>query len=514
MPSTCVLEKAAAGAPGWRKLIVKLLAWGSLLLLLALATATLQAAPAATTYVVNDPADLPGVPPLTGGHCADVDGKCTLRAAIMEANHTTGSATIILPAGTYSLTIPASVPDDETTGDLNISTTVSIQGAGASSTIIDANGGTTLDRAFSVGAGAALSLSRVTIRGGAVPGNGGGIYNAGTLSLDHSAVISNTAGSPGGNGGGLYTIGQALTVTNSLIGGNRAQSDGGGVEGDAGSVTIVGSTIVGNQAMFNGGGLNNSTTLSVYSSTIAGNTGYNGGGIFAGGAGNTTLLVATAISGNATPNAGGGLGQDGGTANLVNSTISGNNADVDGGGIWNSCPCLSEVNLYNVTVTNNQADANFDGGGTGGGVFDFNNGVSTVQPQDSLIAGNWATRFFISFYIPRANDCHGPLTSLDYNLIGTTDDCTYTSSPDDQKNVSANIGPLQDNGGPNWTHALLPGSPAIDAGAPSGCRDQNGTLLATDQRGYPRTANGAGTTRCDIGAFELQRIVDLPLVRR
>jgi hypothetical protein len=118
---------------------MKVLAWASLVLLLALVTATLQAAPAAATYVVNDATDLPGVPPLTDGHCAATNGKCTLRAAVMEANHTPGSATIILPAGTYSLTIPAAGPDDETTGDLNISTTVvSIQGAGASSTIIGA----------------------------------------------------------------------------------------------------------------------------------------------------------------------------------------------------------------------------------------------------------------------------------------------------------------------------------------------------------------------------------------
>ena len=179
MPSTSVWEKAATAGTGWRKPIVKLMAWGRLLLLLALAKATLQAAPAATTYVVNNPTDLPGVPPLTDGHCAASNRKCTLRAAVMEANHTPRSATIILPAGTYSLTIPASGPDDETTGDLNISTTVSIQGAGASSTIIDANGGTTLDRAFSVGTGAALSLSGVTIRGGAAAVNGGGIYNVG-----------------------------------------------------------------------------------------------------------------------------------------------------------------------------------------------------------------------------------------------------------------------------------------------------------------------------------------------
>jgi len=515
MPGPFALKRHPSGELAWGTSTWKGLAWASLMLLLGLATAAGQAAPAAGPYIVNDPADLPGVPPLTDGHCAAINGKCTLRAAVMEANHPPGNATISLPTGTFSLTIPAAGPDDETTGDLNISTTVTIQGAGAGSTIIDANGGTTLDRAFSVGAGAALSLSRVTIRGGAVTTNGGGILNAGRLSLDHSAVISNTVGSPGNDGGGLFTSGQALTVTDSLISGNHANGFGGGIEGDSGTVTLVRSTIAGNKAEGNGGGLDNATTLSVYSTTIANNTAFNGGGVWAEGAGSTILLQGTTVSGNsASPNAGGGLAQEGGTTNLVNSTFSGNQADVDGGGIWNSCPCASVVNLYNVTVTDNQADANLDGSGTGGGVFNNNNGINTVQPLDSLIADNWATALLIHVHIRRANDCHGPVTSLDFNLIGTTSDCTFTQSPDDQLNVPAGIGPLQNNGGPAWTHALLPGSLAIDSGALNGCRDQNGTLLATDQRGYPRMANGAGTTRCDIGAFELQRIIDLPLVRR
>lgn len=515
MPSTCVLEKPAAGGPAWYKPALKLVAGASLALLLALATATLQAAPAAAPITVNDTADQPGLPPLNSGHCVAPDGKCTLRAAIMAANHSSGGATIILPAGTYSLTIPASGPDDETAGDLNISTTVGIHGAGASSTIIDANAGTTLDRAFSVGAGAALSLSGVTIRGGAPSANGGGIYNAGVVSLDSSAVISNVAGSPGGDGGGLYSIGQALTVTNSLISGNTAQTGGGGIDAVVGSVTIVNSTIRGNLAAINGGGISGPSlaVLSVYSSTIGNNTAYNGGGIFEE-TGNTLLVATTVSSNTATPGAGGGLVQEGGLATLINSTISGNNADTDGGGIWNSCPCGSVVHLYNVTIANNQADAQLFGSGTGGGVFNDNNVINAVELTNTLVAGNRASQlFFHKVYIAFPNDCHGALMSGDYNLIGTTNDCTFTASSHDQLNVSAGLNSLQANGGPTLTQALLLGSLAIDAGTPTGCLDQTSTLLTTDQRGRPRTANGAGTTRCDIGAFELQRIVDLPLVR-
>ena len=70
--------------------------------------------------------------------------------------------------------------------------------------------------------------------------------------------------------------------------------------------------------------------------------------------------------------------------------------------------------------------------------------------------------------------------------------------------ASPKLGPLQNNGGPTQTHALLPGSPAIDAGNSFGCRDNLGALLATDQRGFFRTADGDsnGTARCDIGAYE------------
>jgi len=516
MPKAPAFNEPGVGGRAWPGLVLKGLAWAGLLALLALAATAIQAAPGLAPLVVNDASDLPGLPPLTSTHCAASNGKCTLRAAIMVANQTAGGLTIILPAGTYTLTIPAAFGDRDTTGDLNISSTVTLRGAGASSTSINANGGVIHDRAFFVQLGAALNLSGVTIRGGMSAGNGGGIYNAGVLSLDSSALIGNFAGSPNGYGGALSTAGQAMTVTNSTLSGNIATGGGGAIQADFGSVTIVDSSIISNQASINGGGIDNGgATLSVTGSTIAGNTGYNGGGILSA-QNTTTLVVASTISGNtAVTNAGGGLEENGGTANLVNSTLSGNSAAVNGGGISNDCPCASLVNLYNVTISNNQADADSNGSGDGGGVFNGNNGINTVQLQDSLIAGNWATQlFFHNIYILRANDCNGPLTSLDYDLIGTTSDCTFTKSPDDQLNVAADIGPLQANGGPTLTQALLPGSPAIDAGAPSGCPDQNSLLLATDQRGARRTANGAGTTRCDIGAFELQRVVYLPLARR
>jgi hypothetical protein len=97
----------------------------------------------------------------------------------------------------------------------------------------------------------------------------------------------------------------------------------------------------------------------------------------------------------------------------------------------------------------------------------------------------------------RGEDCCGPITSIGYNL-DSDGTCDLTSGGDKSNNHDAKLGPLQDNGGPTLTHALLFGSPAIDAGDPNGCTDPSGNLLTTDQRGFPRPYNG----QCDMGAYE------------
>jgi hypothetical protein len=102
--------------------------------------------------------------------------------------------------------------------------------------------------------------------------------------------------------------------------------------------------------------------------------------------------------------------------------------------------------------------------------------------------------------------CEGTYISLGYNLFQETTDCTITGNlAGNILNVAPGLGRLQNNGGPTKTRALLAGSPAIDAGNPSGCAGLNGQFLTTDQRGFarPRDGNGDGTPRCDIGAFEV-----------
>jgi len=480
---------------------------GLLLIVLAGQDAPARAAPlSAPTFTVNSIDDAVASPPLDSGPCETLpnNGTCTLRAAIMKANHWPGGGATIVFAPQLSgtpirLKFPASGVDDETTGDLNISQTVTIRGNGASQTIIDGNGSVTQDRVFLIGPGITVTMTGITIQDGAggVFGaaglGGGGLFNYGALRLDHSVVISNTAVPYNiiGGGGGIFNYQNA-------------------------SLTLVDSTIVGNHSTGGyGGGIGGLLyTLAVFSSTIRNNIGYFGGGIYVI-HGNTTLFNTT-VSDNAASSSGGGLASTGGTTTVVNSTVSGNVTNASGGGIWNSCACPSVLNLFNATIANNRADAQLTGSGTGGGVYNNNENDNIVNLQNSLLADNVASDFDVEHgYFVAPSDCSGALTSQDYNLVSwKSSDCTLTGGLHDQTNAAAHLGPLQDNGGPTWTQALLPGSQAIDAGRPEpgGCVDQYGAHLRTDQRGAPRPANGAGETICDIGAYELQRMLRVPLV--
>ncbi len=164
----------------------------------------------AVTFNVNSTLDQPDDLTIPGT-CHTAAGTCTLRAAVMQANRTSGlGATIILQAGTYTLTIPATGADDETNGDLNLTTpasgspTITIAGAGASTTNIDAN---QLDRVFHVHSNRTTTLSGVTIRNGFRSGVnpfGCGIWNEGSLTVSNAAITGNHCT---GSGGGILNDG-------------------------------------------------------------------------------------------------------------------------------------------------------------------------------------------------------------------------------------------------------------------------------------------------------------------
>jgi hypothetical protein len=326
-----------------------------------------------------------------------------------------------------------------TSGELQITHAVTISGPGAGSLAIDGNGTFRVFDNLTSG----VSISGFTITNGSVPGsNGGGVFheggNSATLRLSDCAVSGNSADF----GGGIFNSNGTLTVNNYTISGNGAGLSGGGIDNSASdgaaSLIITNSTISDNSATAN-----------------------DGGGILSGAAGTTLSVASLTVS---------------------NSTLSGNSATGNGGAIANTAdapPNNARTSITNSTISDNSATGN------GGGIY---NAVAEFRIGDTILnAGSSGVNIFIN---------SGRATSLGYNL-SSDDGGGILTGTGDQINTNPMLGPLQDNGGPTFTHALLPGSPAIDAGDPAFTPPPN-----FDQRGpgFDRVVNG----RIDIGSFEVQ----------
>lgn len=378
------------------------------------------------------------------GACTPAD--CTLREAIVAANNQAGDQVIAFQpglAGTIQLAGP--LP--------NLASNMTIAGPGSRVLTVRRNTGGSY-RIFKVSNGTATGptvvISRLTIAngvtGGGFPDNsGGGIMNdRGTLTVDHCVITANSATSLFGLGGGVFNYVGTLFLRNSTVNGNIA-GFGGAVassrtEAGASAVTINQCTLSGNQSTAgNGGAIYNSISGSGVAGTMA--------------------IWSTTLSGNAS---GGGLGgavynetSGGGTTHLslVRSTVSGNS----GGGFHNQNSGGSfTVNLYSTIFRTGPSGPNLGHGGA------------------------------------------GTFGSQGYNL-SNDDGGGHLSELSDLIHTDPMLGPLQDNGGPTFTHALLSGSPAIDRGS-----SEN---VATDQRGvgFRRiidTAADDADDGADIGAFE------------
>jgi hypothetical protein len=250
--------------------------------------------------------------------------------------------------------------------------------------------------------------------------------------------------------------------------------DGGGILNN-GTLTINNCNVTHNTThnLGFGGGIFNTGTVTINNSTISGNTAAGGGGICS--RGKLTINRST-LNGNTGPVGGGVFAQFGSPLVITNSTISGNIADV-GGGIADGTTVIS-----NSTISGNVADENSDGGG----IAD-----STATLQNSIVANN------------KGGNCYNSgISSKGYNL--SSDGTCNFKSTGDLNNADPKLGQLGNYGGPTQTIPLLSGSPAIDAGNPSGCTDGQGHLLKTDQRGKPRP-DKEDTAGCDMGAYERQK---------
>ncbi len=361
----------------------------------------------------------------------NVGGSCTLVNAITAANNNAATGGCTAGSGADKIVLPAS--STQTLTSVNNTYNGATGLPVVSSVITIAGNGSTIRR----------DPDAPEFRVFAVSSNGNLILQRTTVSGGISFDF----------GGGLASYG-ALTLTNSTISNNSATGAGGGGVFDA-----------------SGGG-----PLSVTNSTITGNSGSQGGGILCSGG----TITNSTISGNLAEGGGGGLFSNG-TSSVTNSTISGNTS------ISGAVANFGTLTLTNTTISGNTA-SNVGGGGV------RNSGTLTLNR--TLISGNSATGGPPELY-NRAT-----VIANNFNVFGKNGDVgTSNFSPGATDIVAKQslsgilVTTLANNGGPTQTHALVTGSPAVDAVSAAGCPPPE-----TDQRGVERPQNAT----CDIGAFELE----------
>jgi CSLREA domain-containing protein len=272
-----------------------------------------------------------------------------------------------------------------------------------------------------------------------------------------------------------------------ITGGFSGGAFGGGIYLNSGDLTLDDIRVTNNGGNVGGIQADPGTTLTMLDSRVDANSGASAGGIQIG-ASATAIITNSEISNNTSSGSNAGI-INVGTLSLVNSTISGNSAPGDSGGLRSN----GTTNVFSVTIANNTADSDGNNSGDGGGLYITG---GTLSIQNSIIADNTDNSPLVS-----DPDCFGSLTSQGHNLISNLSGCTITGSTvGNLTGLAPALGSLQDNGGRTHTQALLTGSPAINAGAPNGCVDNNGVTLTTDQRGFVR--NG----RCDMGAYEFNSL--------
>lgn len=332
-------------------------------------------------------------------------------------------------------------------------------------------------------------ITNSTIANNTALGNaGGGINMGGTLTITNSTISNNT--STNSSGGGVH-IGGTVTVNNSTFSNNVADFDGGGIA--ATTATINGSTISQNRSLSNGGGGVSAVNIAVNNTTISNNTAALMGGGISGitPTSNITINNST-ISGNSAAVRGGGV-HSANNLTITNSTISGNSANFFGGGILS----LGDMSINFSTITNNLADASNSGTGDGGGIYN-NDSTRALTIRNSIIAGNFDSpgNSGTGSIHPDFGGNFGANLVFEYNLIGNTNGLTgVTLSNTNILNQDPKLAPLGNYGGATQTHALLPGSPAINAGVNVGG-------VTTDQRGQQRGIP-------DLGSFEVNAALSL-----
>lgn len=458
-------------------------------------------APRAATITVNTLNDSSGM------------GGCSLRDAIITANGTniSGSGCPVptadpsntinfSPTGTIVLknTLPA------ITGNLSITAM-----PGADRIKID---GVNQYRIMIVTNGAIVRLRNVVIENGlVVPASrakGGGIENAGTLTITNGLLYHNSSGPAGFFGGGIYnSYGATLTTYNTAFVDNM-----GGVAAGAG--------------IFNGG------ALTVIGSGFHGNNAENAGAAgIKNDRGGTLAIANTSFFHNQANVAGGGAIRNEGSLVVVNSVFADNSARVGGGAILND----GTATITNSTLSGNSTTVSIDPSGNGGGgaIENISDGILTITnttfsgnsakaPRvrdvvaggDILNHGKVTLKGTILAASPSTPNCAGAsIIDAGYNI--SDDKSCALSAIGSRNNTDPKLDPagLARNGGLTDTIALQMDSPAVNqippgtctypAGSLNPCSNSTSDQLTCDQRGFSRPG-GHSCPNCDIGAYELQ----------
>lgn len=488
--------------------------------------------------------DLVGAPPALAGN-AVVGGACD-EAAFDSALATvqgSGGGTITFNCGAAPFFILLS-------GQKTISSAVTINGGNWA--VLSGQNAT---RLFVVNNGAALTLRNITIRNGySAGGDGGAVYNSGTLTVRNSKFLYNTT-APSYSGGAIVSYGPLNILDNSEFAYNQGGGGGAVYPRWAGApTTIADSQFHDNETTSSSSGWGGALLawdgplVSIENSRFFANRANEGGALFI--TSNSTLTTANSeFSGNVAQEFGGAI-NNWGTATIADSQIAGNNCWYQGGGLYNAGSAelnrvtvnnqfvvghgggiysTGSLKVHDSTIHSNQLSSGGGGGLWVGGTTEIVNSTivdnivsytaafaggiyaaeGSLTLQFTTIAGNVAQGLdyadadailAVGSVTAKNTIVSSPAGTGTAACSGTVTSLGYNidqdgscwfSQPTDRQYVDPQLGPLADNGGPTLTALPAVSSPAVDHGA---CV----TGIGTDQRGFPRPHGAA----CDIGAVE------------
>lgn len=395
------------------------------------------------------------------------DSDCSLREAIEEANKASGTHSIHLPAGDYALTLPSPDEQDDdmdldtsnSMGDFDIHSELTISGAKDGATIINAMA---KNRHFTIYQTGSLTLKHLQLINGFTSFHGGSIFNTGYVQIENSILRNNIATSywHRNYGGAIYNSG-TLKIQRAEFLNNIA--------------------LAGNEDYSFGGAIYNFNTLYIRDSAFRNNHAKTDGPLGLGGAiyNYSSADIGRAVFSSNSAKGGGMAFHNSGSATLSNTTISNNYGDPSlfAGALQNE----NKVTLINSSIVGNTPGAGFHNSGEAhirNSIILNNNGATPVNCYNRY-------RFY-------------PFKTRGLLLGGGNTQCTGDIYVADSDTFTHVLAPLAQNDYPLESHALLPGSPAIDAGV--------GSCSTHDQRWQhrPIDGNNDGIALCDLGSFERQ----------